>query len=118
MAEAAAAAPPGDDWIGQLQPPDATARGRVYLLTLSRLLPETLAGAQGGLRDLAGVTKEQLAECILDAFDNPLRDARGGRPRDRETRVVRKVVVVSELHADGTPHLHAALSSSCPLVVL
>lgn len=109
MAGAAAAGPPGDDWIGQLQPPDAAARGQVYLLTLSRLLPETLAGAQGGLRDLAGVTKEQLAECVADAFNNPERDGRAGRPVERQTPIVRKVVVVSELHADGTPHLHAAV---------
>ena len=110
MAEAAADGPPGDGWAQELQPLDGNARGMVYLLTLSRLLPQTLVGAQGGLRDLAGVTKQQLAEMVVDAFNNPERTARGGRPRERETSLVRKVVVVSEKHADGSPHLHAAVS--------
>ena len=110
MAAAAAAAPPGDAWAQELQPLDVNARGHVYLLTLSRLLPQTLVGAQGGLRDLASVTKQQLAEIVVDAFNNPERGTRGGRPRERETNLVRKVVVVSELHGDGTPHLHAAVS--------
>ena len=90
MAAAGAAEP---SWLDSLIPSDASAGRYVYLVSFSRLLPETLVGAQGGLRSLDELTRAEAAEFVREAFDNPaVNETDGGRPRVRDTPLVRKVV--------------------------
>ena len=106
---AAVAPPPGPPWLETLGKEVANARCRVYLLSFSRLLPETLAAASGDLRSLDDLTRKELADLVKDAFEKPENSGAGGRPRTREMPLVRKVVVVAECHADGTLHFHVAV---------
>lgn len=88
---------------------DAAARRTVYLVTVSRILPETLEATD--LRPIADVTREELAACIRDAFDNPERHVSGaGRPRGSAQGAVEKLAVFREFHASGEVHFHAAVS--------
>ena len=53
---------------------DEAAKRTVYLLTLSRLLPETLQAAEGALRSLEELTRQELtrqelAEAVKDSFE-------------------------------------------------
>ena len=96
-------------WLEQATPADVDARLKVYLISFSRLLPETLVGAQGGLRSLDTLTRRQLAEFVKDAFESPAGSESGaGRPRERDGPLLRKVVVVCEKHEDDSWHFHAA----------
>ena len=90
----------------------AGAKQTVYLLTVSRVLPETLLA--NDLRDIAALTRQQLAECIIDAFNNPVAGAQGGRPRSNAQRLM-KLAVFRETHASGEPHFHAAVKLSTHL---
>ena len=113
----AAVAPPpplGADWLESLGTEVTNARCQVYLLTFSRLLPETLQAAPGELRSLERLTRKQLVKFVRDAFETPEASAAGGRPVQREGPLVRKVVVVCEKHADGTYHFHAAVQLYAP----
>jgi hypothetical protein len=97
------------EWFEGLGKEVTTARCQVYLLTFSRLLPETIEAATAGLRDLTNLTRQELAEFVRESFENPEGSALGGRPILRTEPLVRKVVVVAEEHADGTWHFHAAV---------
>ena len=44
-----------------------------YLITLARILNETLGAAAGGLRDVATLTRKQLAYCHACCHADPLR---------------------------------------------
>ena len=105
---AVVAAPPPPPWLEHLGEEVPGARCQVYLLSFSRLLPDTLASSNGQLRSLDGLTKDELVDFVRDAFENP-ENAVAGRPRQREGPLVRKVVVVSETHADGSIHFHGAV---------
>jgi len=97
-------------WVEALNPSAPNARLKVYIVSFSRLLPETLVGAQGGLRSLDELTRAQVAEFVRESFENPAaNETAGGRPRAREEPLVRKVVVAAEKHADGSWHFHAAV---------
>jgi len=106
---AAAVAPPLPPWLEELGKEVTSARCQVYLLSLSRLLPETLAAAAGSLRSFDNLTKAQLAEFVRDAFENPEYASAAVRPRGREGPLVRKIVVVCEKHQDGSWHFHVAV---------
>jgi len=82
------------------------------MVTLSRVLPGVAAA--GGYRDLATLTRVELAEMIRDAFENPVNlvPSAGGRPRATDDPVVLIVVVVKETHADGSVHFHAVVKLS------
>ena len=113
MAAGGAAQP---SWLEGLGTEVSGARCRVYLLSFSRLLEETLAAAGGALRSLELLTKKDLVAFVHDAFDKPECVAgRPGRPRVRETPLVRKLVAVCESHEDGSPHFHVAvlLTEAC-----
>jgi len=115
----AAAAPQGvgpealtvaQEWLETLGKEVANARCKVYLLTFSRLLEETLATTSETLRHLDELTRAELCECVRDAFENPAQHTfGGGRPRGEDSRLVCKLVVVKEKHADGTAHFHVAV---------
>lgn len=90
-------------------PEIASAKQYVYLVTFSRILPET--GLLGIARDVRECTRLDIAACLLDVLNNPdAAAASGGRPRRSSDSVVKKLVVFREEHADGSPHFHAALA--------
>ena len=64
----------------------------MYLVTVSRVLPQTLERAE--LKDTAALTRQDLREAVLDSFC-----------RDRAD----KLVVFRELREDGDPHFHVAV---------
>lgn len=83
---------------------------KVYLLTLSRPLPETLAAATGELQSLDALTRAELCNFVQQAFEDPAPHAAGGgRPREAQGPLVQKLVVFKEAHADGTVHFHVAV---------
>ena len=47
------------------------AKGLVYLATISRVLPGTLAAT--GLKDITAMSREDIADCVWKAFDEPKR---------------------------------------------
>ena len=96
------------DWLQELGEEVADARPRVYLVTFSRLLPETMA-AGGGLRDLAQLSRSDVLEAVRDSFEQPVPTAAGGRPRQRQGPLVRKLVAFRETHSDGSHHFHVAV---------
>ena len=81
--------------LENLGPEMPSCIARVYLATISQVLGETIAGG-ADLRDLTQVSREDIAKCFQDAFDNPIRDGKGGRPLVRASSVVRRLVVVQE----------------------
>jgi hypothetical protein len=80
----------------------------VYLATVSRLLPETVAAATD-LVDVGTMSREEVATAFRDAFDNPVAMRTGGRPRSREGDAVKKLVVFREKHVTGEIHYHVAI---------
>ena len=95
--------------IKELGGEDTGAKQCVYLGTLSRVLPETLAQADN-LVDVSGLSRQEVGEAVRKAFDNPLQGAAGGRPVSRTDGIVKKVVVFKEAHADGAVHFHVAVA--------
>ena len=91
---------------------DGGRKERVYLGTFSRVLPETRD--MQGLRDVADLSRQELADCIRDSWNNPV-NVGAGRPRQVEPdeaeiqEVIDKMVVVREAHASGDVHCHVAL---------
>lgn len=83
------------------------ARRLVYLVTISRVLAATLAATN--FRDVKSLSREQVADFVRDAFDNPVAMATGGRPVHREGGVVDKLAVFKEPHNDGDEHFHVAV---------
>ena len=79
----------------------------VYLITISRVLPEVLGATD--LVDISGLTRQQVAECVRNAFDDPLPGPAGGRPVVRPGGIVKKLVVFQEKHVSGEIHFHVAL---------
>ena len=94
----------------KLGPETAGAHKFFYLITFSRILADTLAAAAGNLRDAAGLTRQQIAVAVRNAFNNPLPPVGGGgRPRADSQNIVKRLVVFLEQHADGSKHYHAAV---------
>lgn len=90
-----------------LGPEQAQHRSGVYLATVSNVLATTREAAD--LRDVARMSRQEVAASFADAFDNPIRSPeKGGRPSNL-TAVVRRMVVVQEFHASGLPHFHVAV---------
>ena len=81
----------------------------IYLATLSHVLPEMFAATD--LRDISGMTREEVADCVRAAFDDPLPPEAGqpGRKRRRTEPMVDKLVVFREHHEDGEVHFHIAI---------
>ena len=93
--------------LGAVGGEDGDARQQVYLVTISRVLPGVAAA--GGYKDLASLTRAEVASAIRDSFDNPISAGKGGRPRVSSDSTVDMVVVFREAHADGSPHFHAVV---------
>ena len=58
---------------------DTSAKNRVYLVTLSRALPETMA--MHHLQDVEALSRKQVLDMIWDSLENPIVGGQGGRPR-------------------------------------
>ena len=79
-----------------------------HFLTLSRVLPETLAATD--LRDITTMSREEVATCVRKAFDEPMVDTgHSGRPVTRTNGLVLKMAVFREEHEDGDVHFHVAV---------
>ena len=88
---------------------DPRARQQVYLVTVSRVLPATLANVPG-FRDLAQLSREDIANAMRDALENPMKGDGGGRPRPSEpSSRVSALVVFQEAHADQSVHFHVVV---------
>ena len=95
--------------IQELGPEDAAKKQKVYLATVSRVLPDTLSASD--LIDVTKLNRETIRDMFLDSFDDPLDSNRGGRPRaDRDGSIVSKMVVAQESHASGELHFHVAVT--------
>ena len=89
-----------------------TALQQVYLITMARVLTATLPDGSN-FRDLQSVERKDIAQAVLDAFNNPMSTgagSAGGRPRapaaDGKTSTVSLLAVFREAHEDGAPHFH------------
>lgn len=72
---------------------------QVHLLTISRVLPGTLASTD--LRDIQSMSRQEVADCVRLAFDNPVHPpATGGQRRSKAEGLVHKLVVFQEEHSD------------------
>ena len=98
---------PCESWLEELTEADDASKKMVYLITISRVLSERLQG--GDLRDVTTLTRQDVQECVLDAWENPVHSGRGGRPRQSDGGLVKKMVVFQESHADGARHFHVAV---------
>lgn len=98
------------DLLTQMGREDNTARQCIYLVTLSRAIPDKAAGL--GLRSLAALSRSQVASFVKDAFNNPVVSAAGGRPRTVDGERVEMLLVCREKHADGSTHFHVAVKLS------
>ena len=91
---------------------DTSKKQRVYLMTVSRVLPEVLQCSD--LVDITKFSREEVRDMFLDCLDNPTESSRGGRPRvDRADTIVKKMVVAMERHASGEIHFHIAVTLKC-----
>ena len=106
-----------------LKPEDAKVKQRVYLITISRALPppETDVGLHGAsmrmpadFRDIEGMTREQICQCVRDALDNPIDDAvAGGRLVSERLSLIKKIVVFREIVHEV--HFHIAIKVTDPV---
>ena len=101
-----------DWWVEE----NEVGRTPVYLVTFAALVNEKAKLNPGEeLRDPSGMTREEMANAVLDAVANPVLDAapqRGGRPRTTVITAV-KAVTVREKHAVNEKyHGHVALKLS------
>ena len=88
--------------------PEADLNQRVYLVTMSRVLPAVRT--DHGYRNLAELTREDVGRMVREAFDHPLASRAGGRPRgDDAPSRVQLLAVAKEFHADGCAHFHVVV---------
>lgn len=96
------------DLLQAVGPEDPDAGLMVYLVTVSRVLPRSPTIV--AYRNLDTVAKEELANMVRDALDNPvIVTGAAGRPRARTDAQIDIVVVVQEQHADGSTHFHVVV---------
>ena len=90
-----------------------TARvGTVYLITFARLL--RAADVSFELRNPTTLSRQDILDAVLDSLENPIRNRFApGRHREQEGPFVLKLLVVRELHADGSVHFHVGVKLSC-----
>ena len=109
---------PTPDWH---TPEDTSSRLDVYMVTLAALVTqqqlqqqsEGEVAGQPPLRDVSGMSREEVRDAVLHAVSNPVWcQTRGGRPRKNKVRVM-KLVVFREQHRNGKFHFHVALKLSC-----
>ena len=92
---------------------DGDHKGVAYLGTISRVLADTQAASN--LRDIKAMSRPELAECVRNAFDDPLPDPLGrGRKCARTEGIVKKIVVFKEAHQDGDAHFHIGVLLATP----
>jgi hypothetical protein len=70
---------------------DGTMRQYIYLVTVSRVIPDRAEGLDARSRET--LSRKQLAEMIRDSFQKPVASASGGRPRTDTAPLVNMAVV-------------------------
>ena len=78
-------------WLTELGPERTDGVSEVYLLTFARILAQRLQ--RGGLRDVTQMSRADILDCVLNSWERPLTTSAGGRPRDSEADLVKRVVV-------------------------
>ena len=63
-------------FVEKLGKEDAKARKYFYLITFFRILLGTLSALGSGLRDVATLTRKQIATAVRKAFDDPVAPGR------------------------------------------
>lgn len=102
--------------IQALGPEDPSQKLRVYMGTFSRVLPET--AEMQGLKNVADMTRQELAVCIRDAWNQPNHYVGARRVPDEGVNegeindIIEKMLVAREEHADGDVHCHVAIRLS------
>ncbi len=86
---------------------DGGANQQIFLITVSRVLPEVMASA--GFRDVETLTRAELRDMVRDAFDDPVHRTSVGRPRACTESKVEVAIVAREYHADGSAHFHVVV---------
>ena len=94
---------------------DGRAPRAIYLVTFSRVLPETLVlhGRASPLVDPSTWAREAVRDAMIDALDNPHPDPLGrGRARENEVQMLR-MWVFREKHGDDVSyHFHVAVEKA------
>ena len=91
----------------------------VYLVTISHVIEASLSDGRP-YANLQQLSRQHIGEAIRDAFDKPVPNACGGRPRaapggeGEGPSLVAFVVVFRELHSDGSVHFHAVVRLTKP----
>ena len=93
--------------LADVGPEDGDANQHVYLISVSRVLPGTVASA--GFRDIATLSRAELRDMVRDAFGDPVPVASGGGRPPSGDSVVEIVIVAKEQHADGSDHFHVVV---------
>ena len=93
--------------LGDVGSEDGGANQQIYLITVSRVLPEVMASA--GFRDVETLTRAELRDMVRDAFDDPVHLTSVGRPRACTESKVEVVIVAREYHADGSAHFYVVV---------
>ena len=102
-----AAVGPNAAWLASLgQEETGPGQRWVYLVTISRVLPDTAGAAD--LRDTQTLTREAVAHAVRDSLMNPLLPL-GGRRDGDNAEVVAKLAVFEERHSDHSKHFHVAV---------
>ena len=95
-------------FVEELGPEMLACRQMVYLVTISRVLPEALS--KEGLRDVTLLSRAEVAGFLRDALDAPVAQRGGDRPvRRGEASAVDKMVVYETKHHTGEAHWHVAI---------
>ena len=89
-------------------------RHTVYLITLARVLMQTVMG-NPHLKDPSRLDRPTILRAVRNAVDFPALGPGGGRPANRQTSPILKIVVFREKHQDGSFHFHVGLLLSVAL---
>ena len=97
-------------WLAALGIEMQDARNFVYIVTLSRALPDTVANSPG-LRDASVLSRPQAAEFVRESLNNPIRMAGAqGRGRKVDGEVIDTMVVFKEPYTDESNHFYVCVS--------
>ena len=95
-----------DAFLGKLGEERPGASKLFYLITFSRVLPQTLSAAAGTLRDVADFSRKQLATAVRNAFNSPL-------PPKTMCAVSHNVYRIIERSCTQGPRSHAGCLQNC-----
>ena len=92
----------------------ARIRRKAYLITLARVLLQTITG-NPLLTDPSTLDRQAILDAVRNAVDFPALGVGGGRPSGRQESPIEKIVVFREKHQDGAFHFHVGVLLVCAL---